>query len=165
MSLFKQVLLNTTKESKAKAGISEFNELRKAYKQPITFQELDLSNKSLSGVNLNSVIILDSNISATDLSNSSLQNVRISGDFSNTNLRESILHNADLSDASLGRADLTDAYLYDVILTDVNMILTNLQNSIFDCKSLESTNFTVNVSQAHIIEIINGMVREVASCQ
>ena len=72
---------------------------------------------------------------------------------------------ADLTDADLSFADLTDTFLYHTILTNANMNLTNLQNSIVSCKSVESTYFTVNVSQAHIVEIINGTIREVASCQ
>ena len=53
--------LNITKDSKSKAQVSEFNELRKQFKQPIIFENLDLSNKTLTKINLDSVIILHSN--------------------------------------------------------------------------------------------------------
>jgi hypothetical protein len=65
--------LNITKDSKSKAQVSEFNELRKQFKQPITFENLDLSNKNLTGINLDSVIILHSNFSNANLERSTLE--------------------------------------------------------------------------------------------
>jgi uncharacterized protein YjbI with pentapeptide repeats len=46
---------------------------------------------NLDGVNLESLIILHSNLSNTDLENSALDNVQVSGDLSNINLRNTSL--------------------------------------------------------------------------
>jgi uncharacterized protein YjbI with pentapeptide repeats len=91
---------NITNESKAEVRVSEFNDLRKGFKQPITLENIDLSNKTLRGVNLNSVIILHSNLSNANLENSIMYDAQISGDLSNINLRNTSLFNADLSDSS-----------------------------------------------------------------
>ena len=42
--------------------VSQFNDERKQLKQHIVFEEIDLSNKDLNGVNLHSIIILHSNL-------------------------------------------------------------------------------------------------------
>jgi uncharacterized protein YjbI with pentapeptide repeats len=49
------------------SNISEFNNERKQLKQQIVFESIDLSNKDLSGVDLQSLIILHSNLSNTNL--------------------------------------------------------------------------------------------------
>ena len=53
-------------------NISEFNDERKQIKQQIVFESIDLSNKDLNGVDLQSLIMLHSNLSNTNLENSSL---------------------------------------------------------------------------------------------
>src|SRR5918996_2013139 len=105
VSVLEQVL-SITKDSKSKAKVSEFNELRKQFKQPITLENIDLSNKTLTGVNLDSIIILHSNLSNANLKNSILDNVQISGDLTSVNLRNASLHNADIIDSNLSNADL-----------------------------------------------------------
>jgi uncharacterized protein YjbI with pentapeptide repeats len=84
-------VLNITESTKSKAQVLEFNKLRTQFKQPITLENLDLSNKTLTGVNLDSIIILNSNLSGTNLENSNLENVQISGDLSNMNLTSSFM--------------------------------------------------------------------------
>jgi uncharacterized protein YjbI with pentapeptide repeats len=76
-------------------NISEFNNERKHIKQHIVFDGIDLSNKDLNGVDLRSLVMLHSNLSNTNLENSSLTDVQISGDLSNTNLRNANLSNID----------------------------------------------------------------------
>jgi uncharacterized protein YjbI with pentapeptide repeats len=44
-------------------NISEFNNERNQIKQEIVFESIDLSNKDLNGVNLESLILLHSNLS------------------------------------------------------------------------------------------------------
>ncbi len=173
-------------------GIILFNNLRSQFKQPITLENLDLSNKNLSGANLNSITILHSNLSNTNLQYSELQNAQISGDLSEIDLRNATLLNADLSRAFLGNANLTDAdlrgadligailggadltdaelFIADLIgarlvfadLTNATLNLANLNEAIFDCNSLRSTNFAVvNASRIHIVDS-NG--NEVSNC-
>ena len=118
--------LNITKDSKSKAQVSEFNELRKQFKQPIIFEKpdisknLDLSNKTLTKINLDSVIVLHSNFSNSDLERSTLDNVQISGDLSGINLRNASLYNADLTGSNLSNAVLKDAYVSEADLTDTH---------------------------------------------
>ncbi|HEX6282371.1 MAG TPA: pentapeptide repeat-containing protein [Nitrososphaera sp.] len=81
--------------------ISKFNEERKQLKQQIVFDGMDLSDKDLEGANLDSVIILHSNLSNTNLQNSDLENAQISGDLSRIDLRNANLLNADLRGANL----------------------------------------------------------------
>jgi uncharacterized protein YjbI with pentapeptide repeats len=69
VSVTEQVL-NITESSKSKTQVSEFNELRKQFKQQVRLENLDLSNRTLSGANLDSLIITDSNLSNTNLENS-----------------------------------------------------------------------------------------------
>ncbi len=117
--------LNITKDTKSKAKVSEFNELRKEFKQPIT-------NKTLTGINLESVIILHSNLSNTNLENSQLTNVQISGDVSNINLRYANLSNADLTNAVLVNADLRNADLDNADLTSAYLLTADLSNADLD---------------------------------
>jgi uncharacterized protein YjbI with pentapeptide repeats len=49
---------------------SKFNEDRNQINEQIVLNELDLSGKDLEGANLNSIIILYSNLSNTNLQNS-----------------------------------------------------------------------------------------------
>ena len=42
--------------------VDGFNDLRAQFKQQISFERIELSNKNLSGVNLDSVILLNSNL-------------------------------------------------------------------------------------------------------
>ena len=103
--------LNITKTANLKAQVSEFNELRKQFKQPIIFENVDLSNKTLTKINLDSVIILHSNFSNADSERSTLDNVQISGDLSGINLRNASLYNADLTGSNLSNAVLKDVYV------------------------------------------------------
>jgi uncharacterized protein YjbI with pentapeptide repeats len=73
--------------------VSEFNNERKQIKQQIAFERIDLSNKVLNGADLQSLIILHSHLSNTNLFNSLLANVQISGDLSNINLEYANLSN------------------------------------------------------------------------
>ena len=126
-----ELALNITKDSKSKAKVSEFNELRKQFKQPITFENLDLSNKTLTRVNLDSVIMLHSNLSSANLEKSVLDNVQISGDLSGINLRNASLYNADLRNSNLSNAVLKDAYVSDADLTDTLFPGSDLTNANF----------------------------------
>ena len=47
------------------------------------------------------------------------------------------------------------------------MNLTNLSETKFDCESVRTvtTNFAVNSNQLHIVEINNGSIKEISSCQ
>ena len=112
--------LNITKDSQSKAQVSEFNELRKQFKQPIIFENLDLTNKTLTKIKLDSVITLHSNFSNSDLERSTLDNVQISGDLSGINLRNASLYNADLTGPNLSNAVLKDAYVSEADLTDTH---------------------------------------------
>ena len=112
--------LNITKDSKSKAQVSEFNELRKQFKQQIIFENLDLSNKTLTKIKLDSVIPLHSNFSNSDLERSTLDNVQISGDLSGINLRNASLYNADLTGPNLSNSVLKDAYVSEADLTDTH---------------------------------------------
>ena len=47
-------------------------------------------------------------------------------------------------------------------LTNADFNLANLNEALFDCKSLRTTNFTVNTSQIHIV---NSSLNEVSSCK
>jgi hypothetical protein len=68
--------------------------------------------------------------------------------------------------ASLADADLSDAYVVKDNLTNVDMNLTNLSETKFDCESVRTvTNFAVNPNQLHIVEINNGSIKEISSCQ
>lgn len=136
------------------ADIKGFNDLRKQFHEKVEFDGIDLSNKNLSEAKLNSLIILHSNLSDTDLENSILDNVQISGDLSNINLSSASLFNADLMGSNLLGADLTHA--------DLN--LTNLSESILNCDSLKTTSLNGNTSQFHIREYINGTYVEVSGC-
>ena len=75
------------------------------------------------------------------------------------------IFDADLTNTDLFGADLTNADLRGAILTNANMTLTNLRESLFDCKSLKTVEFPVNTSQIHIVESNNGSLKEVLSCQ
>jgi uncharacterized protein YjbI with pentapeptide repeats len=162
--------------------VSKFNEERKQLKQQIVFDGIDLSGKDLREANLNSIIILHSNLSNTNLQYSELENAQISGDLSEIDLRNASLRNADLSDAFLFNANLSGAYFHDADLsradlrdadlsganiinadlTNVDLNLADLNEAIFDCNSLRTTNFAaVNVTQIHIVDS-NGT--EVTSC-
>ena len=92
-------------------NISEFNNERKQFKQQIVFESIDLSNKDLYGMDLQSLVMLHSNLSNTNLENSLLTDVRFSGDLSDINLRNANLSNADVRDSDLGNANLTNADL------------------------------------------------------
>jgi uncharacterized protein YjbI with pentapeptide repeats len=72
----------------------EFNSLRKEFKHQTTKYSLNERVDlyiNLNGVNLESLMILHSNLSNTDLENSALDNVQVSGDLSNINLRNASL--------------------------------------------------------------------------
>jgi uncharacterized protein YjbI with pentapeptide repeats len=92
-------------------NISEFNNERKQIKQQIVFEGIDLSNKDLNGVNLESLVMLHSNLFNTNLENSSLKDVQISGNLSNINLRNAEILNADLRESDLSDVNLTNASL------------------------------------------------------
>jgi uncharacterized protein YjbI with pentapeptide repeats len=152
--------------------VSQFNNERKQLKQHIVFEGIDLSNKDLNGVNLQSLIILHSNLTNTNLENSILDDVQISGDLSDINLRNTSLFNADLTDADLSNADLiyadvsnadlTNTDLRSSNLTNANLNLANLRDSLFDCNSLNTTSFTINANQVHIVD---SNLKEVSNCQ
>lgn len=79
-------VLNITEGAKSKANVLEFNDIRKEFKQPIRLEGLDLSNKTLAGVNLDSVVFLNSNLSRANMQKSQLNGVQIYGDLSSINL-------------------------------------------------------------------------------
>jgi uncharacterized protein YjbI with pentapeptide repeats len=113
--------------------VSQFNNERKQLKQHIVFEGIDLSNKDLNGVNLQSLIILHSNLTNTNLENSILDNVQICSDLSDINLRNASLFNADLTDSNLSNADLTDTFF------DYYMYIRNKTSSlplVFICSFL-----------------------------
>jgi uncharacterized protein YjbI with pentapeptide repeats len=163
---------NVTPSSLAKllesGDVSKFNEERKKVKEQIVFDRIDLSG-NLEGANLNSIIILHSNLSNANLQNSELENAQISGDLSRIDLRNAILMNADLTGANFIDANLTGALLPDADLTGANLVIANLTNAnldlanlnqaIFDCESLGTADLTtVNVSQIHIIDTTGDFV-------
>ena len=47
--------------------VEGFNDLRAQFKQQISFERIDYSNKNLSGVNLDSLILIHSNLFNTNL--------------------------------------------------------------------------------------------------
>ena len=47
--------------------VEGFNDLRAQFKQQISFERIDYSNKNLSGVNFDSVILIHSNLFNTNL--------------------------------------------------------------------------------------------------
>jgi hypothetical protein len=57
--------------------------------------------------------------------------------------------------------------LLEHIATNVDMNLTNLSETKFDCESVRTvpTNFAVNSNQLHIVEINNGSTKEISNCQ
>jgi uncharacterized protein YjbI with pentapeptide repeats len=75
--------------------------------------------------------------------------------------------NTTLANGSLADADLADAYVVKDNLSNVDMNLTNLSETKFDCESVRTvtTNFAVNSNQLHIVEINNGSIKEISSCQ
>jgi uncharacterized protein YjbI with pentapeptide repeats len=89
-------VLNITEGAESKANVLEFNDIRKEFKQPIRIEGLDLSNKTLTGVNLDSVVFLNSNLSGANLQESELNSVQISGDLSSINLSNASHFRADL---------------------------------------------------------------------
>jgi uncharacterized protein YjbI with pentapeptide repeats len=192
VSVLEQVLLNITKDSKAKAKVLEFNELRKQFKQPITLESLDLSNKTLTGVNLDSVIILHSNLSNINLGGSSLRNADLSNaDLSNANLTHAdlftaklagallpnanltnaILHIADLTNSDLRGIDLTGAELFRADLTNTDLRGATLANADLSLTNLRESLFdctslrTANSTvNASQIHIVDSLQKEVSSC-
>ena len=111
-------ILNITEGVKSKANVLEFNDIRKEFKKPIRIEGLDLSNKTLTGVNLDSVVFLNSNLSGANLQKSELNSVQISGDLSSINLSNASLLSADLSDSDLSDANLKDALFANADVTD-----------------------------------------------
>jgi uncharacterized protein YjbI with pentapeptide repeats len=111
-------ILNRTEGDKSKANVLEFNDIRKQFKQSFRFEGLDLSNKVLTGVNLDSVVFLNSNLSGANLQKSKLDNVQISGDLSGRNLDNASLLNADLSGSDLSDANLRDVLFANADVTD-----------------------------------------------
>jgi uncharacterized protein YjbI with pentapeptide repeats len=119
--------------------VSGFNRDRKQLKQQIVFDGIDPSCKDVTKANLNSVVILHSNLSNTNLQNSELQNAQISGDLSEIDLRNAILINADLSGAGLIDADLSDTEFLDANLSGANLGGAGLSHAIFDGADLTNT--------------------------
>src|ERR671919_491155 len=140
VSVLEQVF-NVTKDSKSKAKVLEFNELRKNYKQPITLENVDLSNKTLTGVNLGSIIILHSNLSGANLERSILDDAQISGDLSDIKLRSASMYNADLMGSNLSNAILKDAFLSEAELIDTLFPGANLANADLSYADLTNADF------------------------
>ena len=148
-----ELALNITKDSKSKVKVSECNELRKHLKQPITFENPDLSDKTLTRVNLDSVIILHSNLSNANLEKSTLDNVQISGDLSGINLRNASLYNADLRNSNLSNAVLEDAYVSDADLTDTLFSDADLTNANFSYAVLANADLRhANLTNANLVD-------------
>jgi hypothetical protein len=66
VSLVLDRVLKITEGAKSKADVLEFSDIRKEFKQPIRIEGLDLSNKTLTGVNLDSVVFLNSNLQKSE---------------------------------------------------------------------------------------------------
>lgn len=109
-----------------------------------SFLEIDLegSNISLSDLSsikdLNSLIIINSNLSASNLKNSNLKYSNLS----DANLAGSDLSGADLTGANLSRTNLTAANLTNAILTGANLTGANLTFADLTSATLYQANFT-----------------------
>ena len=64
-----------------------------------------------------------------------------------------ILGYADLmTNANLSNTDITDSDLRYIDLTNTTLYLTDLRESFFECNGLNTTNFTINTNQVHIVD-------------
>jgi uncharacterized protein YjbI with pentapeptide repeats len=91
----------------------------------------------------------------------------VNASVADADLSDASLVNTTLANASLADADLSDAYIVRDNLTNVDTHLTNLSETKFDCESVRTvtTNFAVNANQFHIVEVNNGSIKEISSCQ
>ncbi len=99
---------------------------------------MSVKDADLSNANLNRAIIDFANLANADLSNA--------------NLNRAIIGHANLTNASLRHADLTQADLRGSYLTNASLHLADLDDSLFDCNSVKTANFTVNTTQVHIVD-------------
>ena len=73
-------------------NITKINAERDKLKEKVKLEAIDLSNKNLSGVDLKSLIMLNSKIFNSILADLHLENFQFSGNLSNTNMSQFILY-------------------------------------------------------------------------
>ena len=95
----------------------------------------------------------DSDLRYADLSNADLLSAIIA---------HFILGYADLTNANLSNTDITDSDLRYIDLTIPHSILRIIRESLFECNGLNTTNFTINTNQVHIVD---SNLKEISSCQ
>jgi uncharacterized protein YjbI with pentapeptide repeats len=133
-------------------NLTKINAERDKLKEKIKFESIDPSNKNFSGIDLRSLIVLNSKIFNSTLEGSHLENFQFSGNLSNTNMSNLLyftgadlnkkfnltkanqatanLYGTNLTDADLNSADLTDADLTHADLTNANLTFTDLKEAI-----------------------------------
>lgn len=142
-------------------NLTKINAERDKLKEKIKFESIDPSNKNFSGIDLRSLIVLNSKIFNSTLEGSHLENFQFSGNLSNTNMSNLLyftgadlnkkfnltkanlatanLYGTNLTDADLNSADLTDADLTHADLTNANLTFTDLKEAILIGADLTNT--------------------------
>ena len=95
--------------------VDKFNDARNLYKQEIVFDKIDLSYKNLTGINLNSIKIMNSNFFNTLMDHSTLSHVDISGNLSHLKMRHADINSTTIRDSDLSFANLSDSMLWSTV--------------------------------------------------
>ncbi|HSF51062.1 MAG TPA: pentapeptide repeat-containing protein [Nitrososphaeraceae archaeon] len=126
----------------------------KLLKEEVKFESIDLSYKNFSGVDLRSLIALNSKIFNLTLEGSHLENFQFSGNLSNTNMSNLLYFTgADLKKVNLTEANLATANLYDTNLTDADLTSADLTDADLTHADLTNANLTfTDLKEAILID-------------
>jgi uncharacterized protein YjbI with pentapeptide repeats/uncharacterized caspase-like protein/Tfp pilus assembly protein PilF len=133
-----QYLLTLLQDNK----IEEFNKTRESEDIPLILCKLDLSEKILTGANLQEADLRGTKLTKTKLSSANLKR---------SNLRDADLNSANLIDATLEEADLTGAKLINAKLNNAYLKRAKLVGSDLTGAELERAElYGVNLSEANL---------------
>jgi Pentapeptide repeats (8 copies) len=106
----------------------------------VNLEGADLRGTNLEGANLEHAKLIRANLRIANLEGANLEDANLNGaDFERAGLKGANLARAVLKGANLARADLEDAVLYPAILIGADFVQANLQGANLECVNLART--------------------------